>query len=101
LRKLQLFARFLKTYLESYRVVLAFLKQTPRSKTRGKDRMKKMHAIGRTMLKGEQIQLPESLSNINFENGISLFTFRNIKGSEDDELIQSYKKTIHNFLQLI
>ena len=101
LRKLQLFARFLKTYLESYWVVLSFLKQTPRSKARSKDRMKKIQALGKSMLKRKEIELPESLSKINYENGINLFTFRGIKGAEDIETLQAYEKTIRNFLHFI
>lgn len=101
LRKLHLFARFLKTYLESYWVVLTFLKQTPRSKTRNKDRMKKLHAIGKNMLKRQEIKLPESLSNINYENGVSLFTFSNIKGAEDAESIKTYETILRNLLNCV
>jgi glycerol-3-phosphate O-acyltransferase len=101
LRKLKYFARFLKTYFESYLVVLHFFEQTPRKKARSKDRIKKIQSIGNAMLKNQEIELPESLSKINFENGISFFTTHNVKGSEDREALEEHEKTIRNFLQII
>lgn len=101
LRKLKLFARFLKTYFESYLVVLQFFKQTPRKKSRGKDRLKKIQSIGETMKKNQDIELSESLSKINFENGISFFTTHKVKGQEDSEAIENHEKTIRNFLSII
>ncbi len=101
LRKLRLFARFLKTYLESYWVVLAFLKQNPRSKTRSKDHVKKMDAIGKLMLKRREIKLPESLSKINYQNGMNLFAFRNIKGAEEAERIQEFENIIQKLMNCI
>ncbi len=101
LRKLKYFARFLKTYFESYLVVLYFFKQTPRNKARGKDRTKKIQSIGSAMLKNQEIELTESLSKINFENGISFFTTHKVKGKEDTEALEANEKTIRNFLQLI
>lgn len=101
LRKLKYFARFLKTYFESYLVVLHFFKQTPRKKARSKDRIKKIQSIGNAMLKNQEIELTESLSKITFENGISLFTSRKVKGSEDGEALEENEKTIRNFLHII
>jgi glycerol-3-phosphate O-acyltransferase len=101
LRKLKLFARFLKTYLESYWVALHFFKQTPRSKSRSKDHIKKIQSIGNTMLKNQEIELTESLSKINFENGVTFFSTHGIKGSEDAETIETYEQTIRNFLAVI
>jgi glycerol-3-phosphate O-acyltransferase len=101
LRNLKLFARFLKPYFESYLVVLQFFRQTPRNKARGKDRLKKMLGIGKTMLKQGEIELTESLSKINFENGISFFTSRKVKGAEDDKVIKEHEELIRNYLQFI
>jgi glycerol-3-phosphate O-acyltransferase len=101
LRKLKLFARFLKTYFESYLVVLQFFKQTPRKKARGKDRLKKIQSIGEKMKKNNEIDLSESLSKINFQNGISFFTTHKVKGQEDIEAIENQEKTIRNFLHII
>jgi glycerol-3-phosphate O-acyltransferase len=101
LRKLRLLARFLKTYFESYWVTLHFFKQTPRAKMRARDHMKKIQAIGNTMLKNQEIELVESLSKINFENGISFFTTQGVKGLEDSEAIEEFEQTIRNYLAFI
>ncbi len=101
LRKLKLFARFLKTYFESYLVVLHFFKQTPRNKARGKDRLKKIQSIGETMRKNQEIDLTESLSKINFQNGINFFSSRKLKGQEDIEAIEEQEKTIRKYLHII
>jgi glycerol-3-phosphate O-acyltransferase len=101
LRSLKLYARFLKPYFESYLVVLQFFKQTPRNKARGKDRLKKMLVIGKAMLKKGEIDLTESLSKINFDNGISFFSTKKVKGAEDDDAIKEHEELIRNYLLLI
>lgn len=101
LRKLKLFARFLKTYFESYLTVLQYFKQTPRKKARAKDRLKKIQSIGNAMKKNQEVDLSESLSKINFQNGISFFSTNKIKGQEDSEKIAEYETIIRNFLHLI
>jgi glycerol-3-phosphate O-acyltransferase len=98
LRKLKLFARFMKPYLESYWIVLQYLKQTEREDSGAKDRLRKIHSLGRTMLKRQEIELSEALSTINFENGLTYFMTHRVKGSEDRELIESYELTIRQFL---
>lgn len=99
-RKLKLFAGFLKTYFESYLVVLLYFKQTPQEEAKGKERMKKIQTLGKTLLKHGDIELPESLSKINYNNGISFFTTHKIKGSENGEAIESYEKIIRQFLNI-
>jgi glycerol-3-phosphate O-acyltransferase len=101
LRKLKLYARFLRTYFESYWVVLHFFKKTPREKARGKDHIKKIQSIGSTMLKNRKIELAESLSKINYQNGISFFSTHKVKGSEDAEVLDHYANIIRRYLQLI
>ena len=101
LRKLKLFARFLKTYFESYWAVLHFFKQTPRSKARSKDHIKKIQSIGSAMLKNHEIELTESLSKINFQNGISFFTTHGVKGSEDSEAIEKHEQIIRKYMNAI
>jgi glycerol-3-phosphate O-acyltransferase len=101
LRKLKLFARFLRTYFESYWVVLHFFKKTPREKAKGKDQIKKIQSIGSTMLKNKEIELAESLSKINYLNGINFFSTHKVKGAEDVEPLEKYDKIIRHYLQLI
>jgi glycerol-3-phosphate O-acyltransferase len=100
-RKLKLFARFLLTYLESYWVVLQYYKQTPRSETSDKDKMKKLLSMGKSMLKQHELVLSESLSKINFENGISFFTSHGIKGAENAVQIEAYEQQIRSFMMMI
>ncbi len=100
-RKLKLFTRFLLTYFESYWVVLNYFKQTPRSEANAKDRMKKIQALGKTMLKRRELVLNESLSQINYENGISYFTSNGVRGSENEEKITLYENMIRNYLQIL
>ena len=89
------------TYFESYWVVLNFYKQTPRKEAVAKTRMKRIQALGKTMLKEHEIQLAESLSKINYENGISYFTSHGVRGAESAEKIEIYEHAIRNFTQLI
>ena len=100
-RKLKLFARFLLTYFESYFVVLTYFKQTPRKNAVAKDRMKRIQALGKNMLKEQEIMLAESLSKINYENGISFFTSHGVRGAENEAPIEDFEKTIRNFIHLI
>ncbi|MEJ2039519.1 MAG: 1-acyl-sn-glycerol-3-phosphate acyltransferase, partial [Desulfosarcinaceae bacterium] len=67
-RKLKLFGGFLKTYFESYWVVLQHFKTAERS------------------------------SKINYNNGISFFTTHQVKGSQDLESIEFYEQTIRHFI---
>jgi glycerol-3-phosphate O-acyltransferase len=101
LRKLKLFARFLKTYFESYWVVLHYFRKTPREKARGKDRIKKIQSIGSSMLKNKEIDLPESLSKINYQNGISFFSTHKVRGAEDEASIARHETVIRHYLHLI
>jgi len=101
LRKFKLFTAFLTTYFVSYWVVLAYLKRTPRNGNPPKERLKKIQALGKTLFKHEEIELPESLSKINFANGLNFFGTHGVKGSENVDEIEAYEKTIRNFLYLI
>jgi glycerol-3-phosphate O-acyltransferase len=101
LRKLKLFARFLQTYFESYLVVLHYFKKTPREKAKGKDHIKKIQSIGGTMLKNKEIDLPESLSKINFLNAINFFSTHKVRGAEDVEALERYEQIIGRYLHFI
>lgn len=100
-RKLKLFARFLLVYLESYWVVLQYFKQTPRSDAGTKDRMRRIQAMGRSMLKRHELALPESLSKINYDNGISYFTSHGVRGAENTDQIELYEQKIRHFMNTI
>lgn len=100
-RKLKLFSSFLKTYFESYWIVLNFFMQHSQNSIKPKDRLKKIDAIGNRMYKQKEIERKESLSRINYSNGIDFFTTNGVKGSEDEEKIEYYTNEIQRYRNYI
>jgi glycerol-3-phosphate O-acyltransferase len=100
-RKLKLFSSFLKTYFESYWVVLNYFMQHSQNSIKPKDRLKKIDAIGNRMYKQKEIERKESLSRINYSNGIDFFTTNGVKGSEDEEKIEYYSNEIQRYRNYI
>lgn len=97
-RKLQFFAGFLKTYLESYWVVLNALKADGRRDLVKKERLKKIRSLGNQMYKRREIERSEALSQINYENGLTFFNFKGIKGAEDEDKIEFYTEVTQKYL---
>lgn len=100
-RKLKLFSSFLKTYFESYWVVLNFFMQNSQNSIKPKDRLKKIDGIGTRMYKQKEIERKESISRINYSNGIEFFTTNGVKGSEDKEKIEYYTNEIQRYRNYI
>ena len=73
LRKFKWFTAFLTTYFESYWVVLSTIRKSERDKASPKDMLKKIQSLGKTLYRQQEIDLAESLSKINYENGLSFF----------------------------
>ncbi len=97
-RKLKHYSHFLKTYFESYWIVLSYFRKNPQKDISSKDRIKKIQAYGTKLYKNKEIDLLESLSKINYTNGVNFFTTHNVKGSEDSEGIEFYTGIIQNYL---
>jgi glycerol-3-phosphate O-acyltransferase len=97
-RKLLLFASFLKTYFESYWVVLNVLGTYGRKEIVKKERIKKIRSLGIQLYKRKEIERRESLSHINYENGLTFFNFKGIRGKEDQGKIQFYNDVIKKYL---
>jgi glycerol-3-phosphate O-acyltransferase len=97
-RKLNLFAAFLKTYLESYLIVLNHFMWAPKDALSPKDRLKKIEARGRRMYKRKEIQRREALSKVTYENAIDFFTGQGIKGSEDIEKTEAFAVIVNRYL---
>lgn len=102
-RKLILHARFLKTYFESYWVVLKYFQKYKRDDTSVKERLKIIHKNANRMYKARRLERIESISKVYFENGINFFTTHGIKGSENtdqleyyDDIIQRYRERINH-----
>jgi len=98
-RKLLIFASFLKTYLESYWIVLNVLKRYGRRELVKKQRMKKIAIFGNQFYRQREIQRKEALSNVNYENGLTFFNFKGIRGKEDRKGIDFYSEIIKRYLK--
>ena len=100
-RKLKTFALFLKTYFESYWIVLNFYMRNPKDKFKPKDRLKKITARGNRMYKRKEIDRKEALSKVTYQNAIEMFSSRGIKGSDDTEKIETYAVALQNALKYL
>jgi glycerol-3-phosphate O-acyltransferase len=100
-RKLRLYSIFLKTYLESYWIVLSFFQKNSNDSITVKDRLKKIEASGKQMYKRHEIDCPEALSKVSYQNAIEYFTSKGIKGSENTEQIEFYAEAIQKSLKTL
>ncbi len=98
-RKLLCFASFLKTYFESYWVVLKILKTYNKGELVKKECMKRIRTLGNQLYKQQEIERRESLSQINYENGLTFFNFKGIRGAENEEQIEFYTEVIQKYLR--
>jgi glycerol-3-phosphate O-acyltransferase len=98
-RKLKLFALFLKTFLESYWIVLNYFMRNPQNSVKSKDHLKKITNRGNRMYKRKEIWRKEALSKVSYQNAVELFTSKGIKGTEDTEKIKIYAAAIQNALK--
>lgn len=100
-RKLKLFAAFLKPYFQSYLVVLHFLRTNRKEKLDIKDKLKKIQNLGLQMVKNREIDLIESVSKVNYANGLSYFSAKGCKSHEDEARITRFETTIQADLSLL
>ena len=100
-RKLRLFSIFLKTYFESYWIVLNFFQNNSLNSIDTKDRLKKIASNGSRMHKRHAIERPEALSKVSYQNALDFFTSQGIKGSENKEKIEFYAAGIHKSLKAL
>ena len=100
-RKLKLFAAFLKPYFQSYKVVLHFLKTNRKENLETKDNLKKIQSMGLHMVKNKEIDLIESVSKINYANGLSYFSTNGIKNHEQEAAISHFETLIQTYLNLL
>ncbi|MBU0992660.1 MAG: 1-acyl-sn-glycerol-3-phosphate acyltransferase [Proteobacteria bacterium] len=101
LKKLHLFANFIKTYFESYTVAFLFFMKYPEEEFDYKGRLKKIQSIGSAMYKNNELETPESLSKINFSNAVSYCEEKGIKGPDDAEKIGFYLEKINRYRNLL
>jgi len=99
LNTLKFFAHFLKTYLESYWVVLTYFKRYPANANSPRERLKRIQSRGLRMFKNEELTLKEALSKVNYENAINYFIAHDVKGSACTPRIEHYDRYIRRFLR--
>ncbi len=100
-RKLRLFSIFLKTYFESYWIVLSFFQKNSQNSIPAKDRLKKIRNTGNRIYKRHEIDLTEALSKVSFQNAIDYFSSKGIKGSENSDKIEFYTEAIQKSLKTL
>jgi len=100
-RKLKLFSSFLKTYFESYFIVLNFFTRYPKEFINTNDRLKKVQSIGNRMYKRKEIERKEALSKINFQNAVDYFISHGVKSSDDHDKIELYADTIKRYMSYL
>ncbi len=99
-RKMRFFSRFLKSYLESYLVVITHFSQTPPDAD-SKDQLKQIQALGKEMYKQAQIDLTEALSKVNFTNAVNHFTSLDIKNARNRKKIEFYSEKLKQYLSCL
>lgn len=98
-RKLRDFAAFLKTYFESYWVVLNVFMENEQENLDQKVRVKKMRNLGNRMYKNNEIIHEEALSEINFKNAAEYFNYHGIKGKGNNKEIEYYSTQMQKYMK--
>lgn len=97
-KKLKNYARFLKTYFESYRVVLQYMEKNLAKGTGTGESLKKIQSFGNRMYKKQEIELKESLSKANYRNALNLFRSNNKSGRSVEKQLDFFAQTIEHYL---
>jgi glycerol-3-phosphate O-acyltransferase len=100
-RKLKLFAMFLKTFLESYWVVLSYLRRTPQNEGDAKDRVKKVASFGIRLFKNKEITHREALSKVAYDNAVEFCASQGIRGAEERAAIDAWAAAIERALRCL
>ncbi|MEZ4525901.1 MAG: hypothetical protein R2941_08285 [Desulfobacterales bacterium] len=82
-------------------MALHFFIRYPKDFVDAENRVKKIQSMGNRMFKRKEIERPEALSLINYKNAADFFISKGVKGSEDEELAEFYKKKIRRYLDLL
>jgi glycerol-3-phosphate O-acyltransferase len=100
-RKLRLFAMFMKTYLESYWVVLSHLRHDPADGADAKARIRKIVSFGSRMHRLKEIDNREALSKVTYENALGFFTSRVQRRSDPAHGLERYAAGIETALRCL
>ena len=100
-RKLQLFANFLKPFLESYLIVATVLQSTPRNKLDGKKRLKITMTTGSRMVKNKDVRHSEAANKNYFQNALVYFKSQRVHGAESMDRLRPIKDQIQRYLDYL
>jgi glycerol-3-phosphate O-acyltransferase len=99
-RKLKFFAMFLKTFLESYWIVLTWL-NSEQNPGEPKERIKKIASFGNRMYRQKEIDHREALSKVTYENALELFLAHGIRDVQDRNTIDAFAAIIRRALRCL
>jgi glycerol-3-phosphate O-acyltransferase len=100
-RRLKWFGAFLKPYFESYRVVLLFIRNNRKENLEKKDKLKKIQNLGLLMIKNKEMDRVESVSKINYANGLQFFSASGISDYQDESHIAHFETIILSYLNTL
>ncbi|MBF0225568.1 MAG: 1-acyl-sn-glycerol-3-phosphate acyltransferase [Desulfobacterales bacterium] len=100
-RKLKVFATFLKTYLESYFVVLNFFAKYPKNIVDEKNRINKIQTLGKRMYNKKEIERRESFSKFAYKNAMDFFIEHEVTSSDDKEKIDYYLTKMKKYMNCL
>jgi glycerol-3-phosphate O-acyltransferase len=63
--------------------------------------LKKIESSANRMYKRQEIENPEALSKVSYQNAVDFFTSHGIKGSDDAEKIDFYNDAIQKSLKAL
>ena len=72
-----------------------------KEKLETKDKLKKIQSLGLQMVKGKEIDLVESVSKVNYANGLSFFATHGIRTHENEAGISHFEGLIQAYLNLL
>jgi len=100
-RRLHLYSRFLKTYFESYWIVLNFFMRYNKNSLNPKERLKKIESLGHRMFKRNEVDRSEALSKVTYQNAVDYFTSHGVKSSDDFEDINTYVESMRPYMKMM
>lgn len=100
-RKLKFFAFFVKSFFESYYIVLSFYRKYPSESMDEKERIKRIQSTGNRMLKRREIESEEAISRIIFVNADKFLVSQGIDGEKGKAKLDLFNSKVQKYLSLL
>jgi len=97
-RKLKVLSNCLQPFIEAYWVALSYFRRFPREAHGEKERLRKIIALGKRLLKIGEIERPGGLSKIYYASAVEFFLRNGVRGAEDTEAIERYSAVLRHHL---